>query len=174
MVTTSTSPRRVTISSFSSIFPAWHGAPFDADVGLIYGASRPPPAPRGPVRTRSDVAEMRHITSGLKFPEGPIAMNDGSVVLVEIQSGHLTRVSPDGTITRIAETKGGPNGAAVGPDGKVYVCNNGGFEWAEVDGMTVPGPQPADYIGGRIQRVDLDTGKVEDLYTECDGFGLRG
>jgi gluconolactonase len=56
----------------------------------------------------------------------------------------------------------------------VYVCNNGGFEWAEVDGMTIPGAQPANYIGGRIQRVDLDTGKVEDLYTECDGFGLRG
>jgi gluconolactonase len=120
------------------------------------------------------VAEMRHITSGLKFPEGPIAMNDGSVVLVEIQSGHLTRVAPDGTITRIAETGGGPNGAAVGPDGKVYICNNGGFEWAEVDGMTIPGAQPTDYIGGRIQRVDLETGKVEDLYTECDGFGLRG
>ena len=120
------------------------------------------------------MAEMRHITSGLKFPEGPIAMNDGSVVLVEIQSGHLTRVSPDGTITRIAETGGGPNGAAVGPDGKVYVCNNGGFEWAEVDGMMIPGAQPADYKGGRIQRVDLDTGKVEDIYTECDGFGLRG
>ena len=101
-------------------------------------------------------------------------MNDGSVVLVEIQSGHLTRVAPDGTITRIAETGGGPNGAAVGPDGKVYICNNGGFEWAEVDGMTIPGAQPADYKGGRIQRVDLDTGKVEDLYTECDGFGLRG
>ena len=88
------------------------------------------------------MAEMRHITSGLKFPEGPIAMNDGSVVLVEIQSGHLTRVAPDGTITRIAETGGGPNGAAIGPDGKVYVCNNGGFEWAEVDGMTIPGAQP--------------------------------
>jgi gluconolactonase len=26
----------------------------------------------------------REITSGLKFPEGPIAMPDGSVILVEI------------------------------------------------------------------------------------------
>ena len=120
------------------------------------------------------MAEMRLITDGLKFPEGPIAMSDGSVVLVEIQSGHLTRVTADGTITRIADTKGGPNGAAVGPDGKVYVCNNGGFAWAEVEGMAIPGAQPDDYIGGRIQTVDLQTGEVKDLYTECDGFGLRG
>jgi gluconolactonase len=120
------------------------------------------------------VAELQLVTEGLHFPEGPIAMDDGSVVLVENQSGTLARVAPDGTTTRVATTGGGPNGAAVGPDGKIYVCNNGGFEWAEVNGMAVPGPQPADYIGGRIQRVDINTGAVEDLYTECDGFGLRG
>ena len=33
---------------------------------------------------------------------------------------------------------------------------------------------PRDYIGGRIQRVDLGTGRVETLYTECDGHPLRG
>ena len=121
-----------------------------------------------------EAVEMREVTSGLRFPEGPIAMKDGSVVAVEIQSGTLARVAPDGTITEAAKTGGGPNGAAIGPDGKVYVCNNGGFEWAEFDGMAVPGAEPANYIGGRIQRVDLDTGVVEDVYTECDGFPLRG
>ena len=118
--------------------------------------------------------QMREVTSGLRFPEGPIAMKDGSVVAVEIQSGTLARVAPDGTISEVAKTGGGPNGAAVGPDGKVYVCNNGGFAWAELDGMAVPGPQPPDYVGGRIQRVDVETGSVEDVYTECDGFPLRG
>jgi len=118
--------------------------------------------------------EMTLVGEGLQFPEGPIWLKDGRVLVVEIKSGTLATVSPDGTVTRVATTGGGPNGAAVGPDGKVYVCNNGGLEWAEVEGMTIPGAQPADYIGGRIQRVDIDTGKVEDLYTECDGFGLRG
>jgi gluconolactonase len=42
----------------------------------------------------------------------------------------------------------------VGPDGKVYVCNNGGFEWYDLNGIVAPGPRRADYIGGRIQRVD--------------------
>ena len=120
------------------------------------------------------MAELRELASGLEFPEGPIAMPDGSVVLVEIKRGTLTRVGSDGNVRIIARTGGGPNGAAIGPDGKVYVCNNGGFEWHDFGGLTVPGNQPKEYIGGRIQRVDLATGRVEDLYTACDGRPLRG
>ena len=42
-----------------------------------------------------------------------------------------------------------------------------------MDGMTFPGPVTKDrYIGGRIQTVDIDSGKVTDLYTECDGRPL--
>src|SRR4029077_970813 len=67
----------------------------------------------------------------------------------------------------------GPNGAAFGPDGKLYVCNDGGFEWHEMNGMTVPGHQPSDYSGGRIERIDIDSGKVEVIYTKCDGHPLR-
>jgi gluconolactonase len=120
------------------------------------------------------MSEIREIASGLQFPEGPIALADGSVLVVEIKRGTLTRVAPNGTVSVVAHTGGGPNGAAIGPDGKVYICNNGGFEWHDVGGLTIPGNQPADYIGGRIQRVDLSTGKVEDLYTACDGRPLRG
>jgi gluconolactonase len=118
--------------------------------------------------------EIREITTGLSFPEGPVAMPDGSVLLTEIRRGTLTRVAPDGRKTVVAETGGGPNGLAIGPDGFAYVCNNGGFEWHDAGGLVIPGEQPHDYIGGRIQRVDLATGKVEDLYTECDGRPLRG
>src|SRR3989442_10410877 len=115
------------------------------------------------------MAEMREITSGLQFPEGPVALGDGGVLVVEIKRGTLTRVAPDGRQTIVATTGGGPNGAAIGPDGLVYVCNNGGFEWHDVGGLLVPGNQAPDYSGGRIQRVDLPTGKVEDLYTRGDG-----
>jgi gluconolactonase len=114
---------------------------------------------------------MREITSGLRFPEGPVAMDDGSVILVEIERGTLTRVDVDtGEKEVVAETGGGPNGAAIGPDGAMYVCNNGGcFDWHEVMGMLFPGsPPPASYPEhGSIQRVDLDSGKVETLYEEC-------
>jgi gluconolactonase len=101
-------------------------------------------------------------------------MGDGSVVLVEIKRGTLSRVRPGGQIEVVAELGGGPNGAAIGPDGRVYVCNNGGFEWHELNGLTLPGNQPADYSGGRIERVDLGSGKAEVLYTECNGRPLRG
>jgi gluconolactonase len=113
---------------------------------------------------------IREIATGLRFPEGPIAMPDGSVLLVEIERQTLSRVRPDGTVEVVAKTGGGPNGAAIGPDGKCYLCNNGGFEWHRgPDGMR-PILQANDYSGGRIERVDLATGKVELLYT---GFGER-
>jgi gluconolactonase len=115
------------------------------------------------------------VTDGLMFPEGPIAMNDGSVILTEIEGKRLTRVAPDGTKTVVAETGGGPNGAAIGPDGKIYVTNNGGsFEWLKQDGLTIPGPTPAGHTGGYIQRVDIATGKCEVVYDACEGRRLAG
>ena len=115
------------------------------------------------------------ITDGLLFPEGPIAMPDGTVLVVEIARGTLTRVFPDGRKEIVAETGGGPNGAAIGPDGKCYVCNNGGFKWkVEPNGNRRSIAQSDDYVSGRIERVDLDTGTVEVLYDACDGRPLKG
>jgi gluconolactonase len=120
---------------------------------------------------------MRAVATGLGFPEGPVALRGGDVLVVEIRRGTLTRVAPDGRTSVVAKLGGGPNGAAIGPDGAVYVCNNGGFVWHDRDGITAPGHQPDDYLGGRIQRVVLDgpdAGAVTDLYTACDGRPLRG
>ncbi|MEL0130754.1 MAG: SMP-30/gluconolactonase/LRE family protein [Betaproteobacteria bacterium] len=118
---------------------------------------------------------MREICRGLKFPEGPVAMPDGSVILVEIERKTLTRVSVDGEVSVIADCGGGPNGAALGPDGKMYICNNGGFEWSQSGPFKRPGEELAkDYVGGSIQSVDLATGSVETIYTECDGESLKG
>ena len=125
--------------------------------------------------TRSITPDFKLVTEGLKFPEGPVAMPDGSVILVEIARQTLTRVMPDGRQHVIAELGGGPNGAAMGPGGKIYVANNGGFTWQErPDGRLFPGPQPADYAGGSIQVVDPETGRFETLYDSCDGRKLRG
>jgi gluconolactonase len=117
---------------------------------------------------------MQQITAGLQFPEGPIAMADGSVVLVEIRRGTLTRVTPDGRRETIAELGGGPNGAAIGPDGAVYVCNNGNaWAWAEGEVNLPDGPPSQPYSGGSIQRVDLRTGRFSTLYDQCDGRPLN-
>ncbi len=117
---------------------------------------------------------MKVIATGLRFPEGPIAMADGSVIVVEMERGTLSRVLQDGTVTVLAKLGGGPNGAAMGPDGAIYLCNNGGLKWSERNGILIPGETSDDYTGGRIERVDLHTGKVEIIYTECDGRKLSG
>ena len=118
---------------------------------------------------------ITEITTELQFPEGPIAMPDGSIIVVEIARGTLSRVDPNGSIDVLADLGGGPNGAAIGPDGACYICNNGGFIWHKSSsGLLFPGHQPENYSGGRIERVDLTTGEVSVVYTECEDHELRG
>ena len=119
--------------------------------------------------------ELECVAEGLQFPEGPIAMADGSILLVEIARGTLTRVGPEGGVSVVAEVGGGPNGAALGPDGAVYITNNGGsFHFHDVNGLMIPGPTPPDHQGGSIQRLDLATSKVTTLYTHCGDRRLNG
>src|SRR5260370_21696194 len=74
----------------------------------------------------SSMADIRIVASGLGFPEGPVAMADGSVILGEISGRKVTRVAPDGSKTEIGKAGGGPNGLALGPHRARYGCNNGG------------------------------------------------
>src|SRR5262245_43146745 len=118
--------------------------------------------------------ELTLLADGLRFPEGPVWLKDGSIALVEIERRTVSRVSPDGEVHVISHHTGGPNGLAVGPDGAFYVCNNGGFEWEDIDGLLIPVEQAKNYSGGRIERVDPLNGKVSVLYDACDGNPLRG
>lgn len=128
--------------------------------------------------------KQTEIASGLQFPEGPIVMDDGSIVVVEIAGPRLSRVFIDGTVEVIAEwddpESAGPNGAAVGPDGHIYVCNNGGFVWSTINGMQFPmdratGANQSDsYVTGSIDRVDLATGEIVSIYNEFQGDRLCG
>jgi gluconolactonase len=120
------------------------------------------------------MTNMREIASGFCFPEGPVAMPDGSVVLVEIERQTVSRVHPDGRIEVIARTGGGPNGAALGPDGALYICNNGGFAFRYEHGLLRPIAQASDYTGGRIERIDPGTAAVTTLYDRCGDYKLRG
>jgi gluconolactonase len=115
------------------------------------------------------------LASGLLFPEGPVAQDDGSVVLVEIQRETISRVRPDGTVEVLVKTGGGPNGLALGPDGAFYVCNNGGFLFQTIAGYnrTRAGVHP-DYTRGRIERYDPRTGQLHTLYDQCGDYPLCG
>jgi gluconolactonase len=105
--------------------------------------------------------EIEVVCEGLEFPEGPIALADGSVILVEVKGQRLTRVSPDGRKETLAETGGGPNGAAIGPDGAVWIANNGGLFFHR-----------DAYRGGFIQRFDLASGELSTVHEACDGERL--
>lgn len=118
---------------------------------------------------------MRVLATGLMFPEGPVAMDDGSVLVVEIAGGRVSRIALSGEVSLVAITGGGPNGLAIGPDGAAYVCNNGGLRFITENGRTraVHG-LPDDYVSGSIQRIDLASGAVRTLYTHCGDLPLCG
>lgn len=122
--------------------------------------------------------DTRLVADGLRFPEGPTVLADGSLLAVEMAGAAVVRIASDGDIERIA-VPGAPNGLALGPDGKVYVCNNGGYLMTELGPMLIPGVEPGGvtepegFQGGSIQRLDLDSGEVETLYTHCNGVRLR-
>lgn len=116
-----------------------------------------------------------YLADGLLLPEGPVAMPDGSLIVVEVLGSRLTRIAADGTKSTIAELGGGPNGAAIGPDGRCYVCNNGGFQHMTLpDGGLLPLEAPLDTPPGSIQVVDLATGAFETLYEHTEATPFWG
>jgi gluconolactonase len=115
----------------------------------------------------------REIATGLGFPEGPVVLPDGSILVCEVQNRCLTIVRPDGQKETVLHVSGAPNGAAVGKDGALYICNNGdGFAWGDPGGVTQPVGGNHDYTGGRIERIDLETGDVTELFRAVDGHPL--
>jgi gluconolactonase len=119
--------------------------------------------------------EFATVSGGMGLIEGPVAMKDGSVLLVSQSPDQLIRVRPSGAQEVVAELGGGPNGAAIGPDGAAYICNNGGsYVLDRGNGGYAIKFAPQRYRGGAIQRVDLKTGAVSILYDSCDGKPLVG
>ena len=118
---------------------------------------------------------MKVIAEDLWFPEGPVWVGDGTWLVVEIRRKTLTRIWPDGSKKIVAELGGGPNGAAMGPDGFCYVVNNGGFSFKQRDdGRWVTSGTPDEYVTGRIERVNIDTGEFTTLYDKIGTSRIRG
>jgi gluconolactonase len=123
--------------------------------------------------------DLEICAEGLAFPEGPVAFDDGSLVVVEVAGGRVTRISPTGEKVTIADVGGGPNGAAVGIDGALYVCNNGGLPWTKTpEGALYPvdlvtgSMTPDGYQGGWLERIDLATGATTRILESVSGRRL--
>jgi len=90
---------------------------------------------------------MKTFASDLKTPEGPVALPDGSFIVVEGGRGCVTQISPDGKTKRIIAVTGEPNGLAVDRTGAIWV---------------------ADIRPPALIRLTMD-GKFERILTECQG-----
>ena len=100
------------------------------------------------------------ISEGLGFPEGPAFDREGTLYVVEIRAGQVAKIAPAGERSVFAVTGGGPNGAAFGPDGTLWVCNNGGFP-----------SRTREREAGRLERINA-AGEVTVALTEVDGTPL--
>ena len=116
------------------------------------------------------MVEFIEVAKGLSFPEGPVALPDGDILLGEIYAGRITKVRATGEKIIIADLEGGPNGAAIGPDGRCYICNNGGMPFLEKDNLILPNLSTLDAPTGWIEAVDLKTGASETLYRSATKY----
>src|SRR5277367_3629515 len=106
-----------------------------------------------------ELQDVQVFADGLAFPEGPVAMADGSLIFGEVRAGRVSRRDANHHVSLVAEVGGEPNGVAMGPGGVLFVGNRGD----RGDDAKCP---PC------IQTVDPNTGKVDVLYTEVDGVAL--
>lgn len=118
----------------------------------------------------------RVLADGLAFPEGPVALPDGSVAVVEMAADRVTVVAPDGTRRHLA-CPGGPNGMALlagstGGTGRtdgadppsVMVCVNGGLGFGtSEDGRVLPGLAQDPAARGGLVQLSLATGRISPL-----------
>ena len=123
--------------------------------------------------------DIEIVAEGLGFAEGPVEMPNGDIITVDVRGGRIMRTQPDGSTREIASPGGGPNGAAIGPDGALYVVNNGGFPWSERSGLLIPvdengSTRPPNFEGGWVDRIDPETGDIDRLFDGLDGERFLG
>ena len=109
------------------------------------------------LRHRYDATTLTDVVGRLDaWDDGVLRVERRDGRLVEVQGGRVTRVKADGAKETVATTGGGPNGAAFGPDGKLYVCNSGGLSAAAPEfrqqGLHAVGPQMQGHLQSHSHR----------------------
>jgi gluconolactonase len=129
--------------------------------------------------TTHEPLEFEVIVSDLGFPEGPVVLDDGTILAVDIEGGRVVRVE-GGRVSVVATPGGGPNGLAMADPQTAVVANNGGFLWTTVNGFRIPidhathTNEPPGFGGGWVESVDLRSGEITRLYDSYEGRPLRG
>ena len=104
------------------------------------------------------MAELRILAHDLKFPEGPVAMDDGSVILGEIAGGTVTRITPDGKVDRFSKPAAGRTGWRSAPTARSIAATTAAT--ATRMAASISTGRSEDYVGGSIQRIDPRSGEA--------------
>ena len=122
-------------------------------------AHRHPPAKRHardrpslPARSpKEGFDDPRVLATGLQFPEGPVWLAPERVAFTEIR-GQCLSLYEHGRVRRVAVTGGGANGATLGPDGALYVANNGGLTLGHDGRWIAPGADQRSHPARHARR----------------------
>ena len=101
--------------------------------------------------------QLSKVGVGAQRPEDVVVSRDGRVWLSDPESA-AAEALPDGTLNRVGNAGGSPNGINMDAEGRIVIANVGGLE--------TPGGT------GPVQRLDVDTGEVEVLADQVDGIPL--
>ncbi|MGR8949867.1 MAG: SMP-30/gluconolactonase/LRE family protein [Gammaproteobacteria bacterium] len=104
-----------------------------------------------------DQNQFEKIGVGVRRPEDVVVSKGGDVWLSD-QASACARIGADGGLTRVGQAGGAPNGINIDNQGRIIIANFGGPE----DGR------------GPLQRLDPDTGQIENLVDEINGRALYG
>jgi gluconolactonase len=134
------------------------------------------------------VHTAERVVDGIRFGEGPVWCpaetpartpgGAGTLVVTSVPDGKLFRIWPDEHRSELlAETKGGPNGAALAEDGSIVVTQNGGIDFAKLGAYPdhvhrpiTPGLQLVAPSGGKVQYLaDVGFTAPNDLVVDAQG-----
>jgi len=104
-------------------------------------------------------------TRGLSVPEGPVLLDDGSFLVVEMgpSRGSVTRLSADGRVGNVVARTGRPNGLAVDARGNIWVAES------EDPALLCLSP-----MGVELGRVTEDAGGSPFVFPNDLAFGRDG
>ena len=120
---------------------------------------------------KEEMRQVRQLSQGVGFTEGPVITGSGEIVYVSIDQGRLYRIDSRGATEVMAQLLGGPNGACPGPGEEIFVAQNGG-NWM-LGGGSVPRTESgvqAVSPGGDVRWVTTAPLAPNDLCFGPDGL----
>ncbi len=102
-----------------------------------------------------ETRDMEKIGLGIARCEDVVVSKDGKVWASD-QASACAEILPDGSLRRVGQAGGAPNGINMDAQGRIIIANFGVYEGED----------------GPLQRLDVETGEIEILASEIDGLTL--